>query len=261
MPFLQQSGASVHYLVEGAGDPLVLIAGIASDQASWAPIVPLLADRYRLIMIDNRGCGQTEHSGPINPDDWSGDIIALLDHLEIAKTDIVGHSLGGMIGLRVATTAPERVGKMVLSATTAGPEPKSAALLQELMRLYESDLPPQDWFRLLFQWLFAPPFFADPATVTEAGRLAASYEFCQAPSDFRRQVEAAGNLSPVDPGAIDIATLLLLADQDVMVPPATSRQSFDGMPNLREQLIAEAGHSLHWDQPQAFADAVKDFCR
>ncbi|MEZ5811161.1 MAG: alpha/beta fold hydrolase [Rhizobiaceae bacterium] len=261
MPFIDTKDARVHYDVTGEGPPLLLLAGIASDMASWTPVMPLLQPHFSLVTVDNRGAGRTEHSGAIDPADWIGDAIALLDHLGIAEADVVGHSMGGMIGLRLAARAPQRVRRLVVAATSGRPEAKSGALIGEMAALYEGGMEPETWFRLLFQWLFAPAFFEDPERVAEATRLSAAYEYRQSPADFRRQLDAVSRLDPLDIAAIRAETLLLLADLDVMVTPATSRASFAGMAKLTETVIADAGHSLHWDQPEAFATAVIGFLK
>lgn len=261
MAFVERGDARIYLEVVGEGPPLLLIAGIASDVASWAPVIPLLEQDFRLIMFDNRGAGRTEHGGSITAGDWIADAVAVLDHLSIEKADVIGHSLGGMIALRLAERSPDRTRRLIASATTADPEPKSRALLTEMAALYEGDMEAETWFRLLFQWLFAPPFFENPDQVTEAGRLAANYEFCQSPADFRRQVEAAATLPNLDVAAVVAKTLLLLGERDIMVTPQTSRASFSGLPNGREVVIPGSGHSVHWDQPEAFAEAVTGFLK
>lgn len=62
MPEFESSGATVHYEIAGDGPPLLLIAGTASDSASWGPLPPFLPGR-RLIMPDNRGTGRTVCEG------------------------------------------------------------------------------------------------------------------------------------------------------------------------------------------------------
>ena len=57
MPQFQHGAASIHYEIMGEGAPLLLVAGIASDGASWGPLLPLLKGR-QLVLVDNRGCGQ-----------------------------------------------------------------------------------------------------------------------------------------------------------------------------------------------------------
>lgn len=261
MPYIQRDDAQVFFEIAGEGPPLLLIAGIASDIASWAPVAPLLAKNFQLIMFDNRGSGRTRDEGPINAADWVEDAISVLDNAKIEQAHVLGHSLGGMIGLRLAEKAPDRIAKLVAAATTANPEPKSAALMHDMALLYESGIPAEDWFRLLFHWLFAPPFFDKPQNVEQASQMAAAYEYCQSPVDFRRQVDAAATLQPIDVSTVKNKTLLLLAENDMMITPSVSRSSFAAAPNIRNVLIRGAGHSLHWDQPGAFAAAIDEFLK
>ncbi len=259
MPFVQNNDARVYFEVAGEGPPLLLIAGIASDVASWAPIVPLLQDRFHLVMLDNRGAGRTESEGPIAPNDWIGDAIAVLDRIGIDRANVLGHSLGGMIGLRMAVAAPERIGNLVICAATSNPAPKTHALFGEMVTLYEGGMDRAAWFRLLFQWLFAPQFFADPSVVEEAAKAAVAYEFSQSPVDLRRQFEAVAGINRLNPVALSKPFGLILGERDLMVPLQTCRESFSGFQIGKETVIADAGHSVHWDQPERLANTVMSY--
>ncbi|MHA7873204.1 MAG: alpha/beta fold hydrolase, partial [Hyphococcus sp.] len=86
MPDISVNGITLHYETAGSGPPLLLIAGFASDCASWAPVAPLLAKRFTLIMPDNRGCGRTRtHGRKVAIDAMADDCAALLDHLSIER--------------------------------------------------------------------------------------------------------------------------------------------------------------------------------
>src|SRR4051812_235317 len=112
MPQFQHNRASIHYEIAGEGKPVLLVAGIASDSASWGPLVSLLPGR-QVIRIDNRGCGQTKVDGPIEIAEMADDCAALLRHLRLPAVDVVGHSLGGTIALDLAARHPELVAKVV----------------------------------------------------------------------------------------------------------------------------------------------------
>ncbi len=188
MPQLHANGASIHYEVEGAGPPLLLIAGIASDSASWRPLVPLLAPTVSLVLIDNRGCGRTKADGPLSVVDMVSDCAALLDHLGPGTVNVLGHSLGGYLGLLLAAQHPHRVRRLVTLAT--GPlGSRSRALFRQLARLYPQ-MPPEDWFRVLFPWLFSDPFFASETSIANAAAASTLYPYRQSPADFARQVAA-----------------------------------------------------------------------
>jgi pimeloyl-ACP methyl ester carboxylesterase len=139
------AGVRIHYVVEGKGEPVVLIHGFAVDIASnWAEpgIIKGLADRYRVIAIDNRGHGRSEK--PHEPQQYGvnmvSDVTRLLDHLNIQKAHIVGYSMGGNIAGVFLTDHPERVRTAILGGIPwvgAGGLPARVALANQLAESLE----------------------------------------------------------------------------------------------------------------------------
>ena len=257
MPDFDNNGASVHYELVGSGPPLLMLAGTASDGASWKPLVPLLSGRYRLILIDNRGCGRTRSAGAITLDDMVDDAAALLDRLGIAEANVAGHSLGGGLGLFLAARRPDRVRRLV-TMTTGPISPKIFALFDDLVRVYR-DNPPETFFRLLYQWLFSEPFFPDPANVAGAAEASAAYPYRQSPEDFARQVAALGTGTRADLSTIRCPVLALAAGRDLLGPPEVVRALHAPIPDHRVEVIEDVGHSIHWEAPEAVADKVLAF--
>jgi pimeloyl-ACP methyl ester carboxylesterase len=119
--FFDSDGVRIRYTDEGTGPPVVLIHGfIASSDLNWRMpgVIRLLAKDYRVITLDNRGHGKSDKPTDVNEYGIKmvHDVLRLLDHLKIAKAHIVGYSMGGMITMKLATIAPERM----LSATIGG---------------------------------------------------------------------------------------------------------------------------------------------
>jgi pimeloyl-ACP methyl ester carboxylesterase len=119
--YFDSGGVRIRYTDEGAGPPVVLIHGfIASGDLNWRMpgVVGLLARNYRVITLDNRGHGKSDK--PTDVGDYGvkmvQDALRLLDHLKIARAHFVGYSMGGMITVKLATMAPERM----LSAVVGG---------------------------------------------------------------------------------------------------------------------------------------------
>lgn len=119
--FLDSDGVKIRYTDEGKGAPVVLIHGFtANGDMNWRipGVVNLLAKRYRVITLDNRGHGKSDK--PTSVEDYGpkmvDDVIRLIDHLKIDKAHFVGYSMGGMITVKLAATAPERM----LSAVVGG---------------------------------------------------------------------------------------------------------------------------------------------
>jgi aminoacrylate hydrolase len=135
---------------------------------------------------------------------------------------------------------------------------KAAELLTDLARLYH-ELEPTRWFRLLYQWLFSEPFFSDPNNVRQAAIASALYPFRQSPENFSAQLAAALAYQPPDLGRIACPVLAIAAEWDIFVPPAVVKAAHGAIPNCRFEVIAEAAHSVHWEQPEAVAKLVRDF--
>ncbi|MHB1103755.1 MAG: alpha/beta fold hydrolase [Devosia sp.] len=257
MSQFERPGASIHYETLGAGPPLLLVAGTASDGASWGPLVPLLQDRFRLILIDNRGSGQTSCEGAIRIEDMAEDCAALLEHLGIGDAFVVGHSLGGAIGLMLAAAHPRQVRRLV-TLTSGVIAPSKRVLFRDLARLYFTTAP-QDWFRLLYQWLFSDTFFADEANVAAAAAGSVGYRFRQSPEDFARQVAAIDRLPAMDLSLVTCPVLALSAELDLLAPPWAVKALHRAVPDVTHRLIAGTAHSVHWEKPEAVAEAITGF--
>jgi pimeloyl-ACP methyl ester carboxylesterase len=258
MPELIRDAATLHYEILGTGRPLLLLAGIASDGASWGPLLPLLQEGFRLIVLDNRGSGQTRFEGTIRIDDMVEDVVGLLDHLELKDVLVLGHSMGGMLALRLAARRPELVGKLITMTAGNVPGAKERVLFRDMVRLYRT-LPPEDWFRLLFQFLFSTPFFVDEANIAAAAAAATDYAFRQSPDDFERQVRAVDDMTEIDVAGIACPVLAIAAELDLLVPPLMVAAAHAAIPDHEVTTIEDAAHSVHWEKPAEVAAAVREF--
>jgi len=121
MPSFNHDDVEIVYLEEGEGEPIVLVHGFASSKnVNWVYptwVSELRKGGRRVIALDNRGHGEssklydsTQYSIPI----MSGDIIALMDHLDIERADVMGYSLGGRMAAWLARNAPDRLRSAIL---------------------------------------------------------------------------------------------------------------------------------------------------
>ncbi len=122
MPTALIDGISLNYEVHGAGEPVLMIMGLAVGLVGWLPQVEDLAgDDWQLCIFDNRGVGlSSAPRPPYSMDRLAADALALMDHLGWQRAHVVGVSMGGMIAQHVALTAPHRVRSIALLATHAG---------------------------------------------------------------------------------------------------------------------------------------------
>ncbi|MEU4873167.1 alpha/beta hydrolase [Streptomyces sp. NPDC021608] len=118
MPQLEVDGAALTYDDEGPRDgggvPLVFVHGWTADRRRWDHQMAHFAAHRRVIRLDLRGHGESGGAGVRTVAELAGDLLALLDHLDVRRCVLVGHSMGGMIAQTVALSHPERVERMVL---------------------------------------------------------------------------------------------------------------------------------------------------
>ena len=125
------TSAAVDVYHEETGPPdalaLILSNSLGTTTAMWAPQLPAMAERFRTILYDHRGHGRSAvPPGPYDISDLGLDLIALMDRLDIERGHVCGVSLGGMVGMWVAATVPERVDRLVVCSTAAKLGPPEA---------------------------------------------------------------------------------------------------------------------------------------
>lgn len=119
--YFSAKGVKIHYLLQGTGEPVVLIHGWYSSAVinwQWPGAIAALAGNHQVIALDLPGYGQSDkpHGEAAYGLQWVEDVILLLDHLNIPRAHIVGYSMGGMVALKLISEHPDRV----LSGTLGG---------------------------------------------------------------------------------------------------------------------------------------------
>jgi pimeloyl-ACP methyl ester carboxylesterase len=122
MPYATHQGVRIHYQVEGAGPPLVLLHGFNGNLERWYEsgyVEPLQHD-YHLILIDARGHGASDKPHERTAYAWPipvADVVAVLDHLQIPQAHVLGYSMGGEVCFGLAKYAPTRVISLTLGVS------------------------------------------------------------------------------------------------------------------------------------------------
>jgi proline-specific peptidase len=122
--FAEVNGIKICYEIFGEGDPLVLVHGFGDRKEHFQAQIGDLSEYFKVITIDNRGAGKSDRpNGPYTMDIYIDDINALLEYLKIRKTNILGHSLGGMIVQNFILKYPIKTKKAILINTIPGITP------------------------------------------------------------------------------------------------------------------------------------------
>jgi 3-oxoadipate enol-lactonase / 4-carboxymuconolactone decarboxylase len=214
----------------------------------WDAQAAALAPRFRVLRYDHRGHGGSPvPDGPYAMEDLAGDVLALLDDLGLERVTWCGLSLGGMVGMRLALDAPERIGRLVLSCTSARLEPLAgwAERAATVRARGVGALAPS----VLERWLTpaAPRGAAEWLDAMLRATPAEGYAGC---------CEAIGGHDVLAAlGAVQAPTLAIAAADDPATPPAELEAIRDAIPGARLHVLDRAAHLANVERPEAF-DAV-----
>jgi len=164
MPRVDNKGVSIHYRVEGNGPPLILLHGFTDSSETWYErgYVAALKPKFRLVLIDARGHGQSDKphdTQSYTPGELASDIVAVLDDLSMKTAAYWGYSRGGWTGFALARHALDRVACFVIggaSASTALPfaaEPGKEDPLITALRAGPEEITDKHWGE---EWMTPP---------------------------------------------------------------------------------------------------------
>jgi pimeloyl-ACP methyl ester carboxylesterase len=117
------NGINLYYETHGSGRPLVLLHGGLGSGEMFGPVLPMLAERHKVIAVDLQGHGRTaDIDRPIDVRLMAGDIAALMEHLRLDTADLVGYSLGGGVALQTAAKYPAKIRRLVMVSANLRPD-------------------------------------------------------------------------------------------------------------------------------------------
>jgi len=257
--FVDTGTTILAYQHDGALDApaLVLINPLGSDMRIWDAVVPHFVGSHAVIRFDKRGHGlSSAPSGEYRVDDFTADVIALMDLLGIQAAALAGASIGGLIALSTAHHNPQRVRSLVLCDTAA--KLGTADYWQQRMDAVAAQGLQAMSSTILERW-FAPDYHTrQPAAYqgylnmlsrTDEAGYAAS---CAALRD--------ADLRDVLP-TIEQQALVICGAQDCATPPDVVKPLAEALPNATFELIPEAGHTVSVEQPAYLAEAMQRFLK
>lgn len=265
MSVVHTNGIELYYEIQGAGTPLVLLAGLGYSGWQWRKMAPLLAPHCQVILPDNRGMGRSSKPpGPYTATMLATDIAGLLDALGLDRAAILGHSMGGFVAQALALEFPQRVSKLILAATNFG-GPRHVPITPAAMAVL-TDTTGDPLTRLRNGIIVSTaPGFADahPEIVAEwlAWRAANPLD----PVGYQAQLAIGlGLLRPETAfdqrlPAITAPTLILFGAHDAVVPPANAALLAQQIPHSRVHILPDAGHFFPLETPEEAARVVVEF--
>ncbi|MHB8642017.1 MAG: alpha/beta fold hydrolase [Gaiellaceae bacterium] len=256
-------GVRIAYEVRGEGEPLLMIHGLGYDRRGWGPLPALLADDFRVVLLDNRGVGESDApEGPYTVSQLAADALAVLDAEGIERAHVFGVSLGGFIAQEFALTWPERVRRLVLTSTMPGgphATPMPAAGLEAFGRF--PTLERRAGLRLMVETSLGPRAVRElPELVDEIF----AYRLERAPTlaAWQAQASAGATFDAFERvPSISAPTLILHGDADIVVDPRNADLLAELIPGARVEHFPDRGHLVLWEDGVRLAPIVTEFLR
>lgn len=256
------NGINLNYGDAGNKDalPIVLVHGFPFSSEMWKVQMQMLQEKnLRVITYDLRGHGRSgAGDGQYTIELFVDDLIALLDHLKIAKTLLCGFSMGGYVALRAIERNPERFAALVLCDTMSAADSNEARLRRaaSIKAIKEKGIGP--FAEGFLKAVFTPQSFGTRAgTVDEIRKIILSNPvagICGALLAMAGRTDTTEALAK-----IQVPTLVVVGEHDSVTPVAAAQAMNSKIPNSKLQVIAGAGHMSNLENPAAFNDGIAGF--
>jgi pimeloyl-ACP methyl ester carboxylesterase len=248
MAKINRNGVNIYYEVHGDGPPLLLTHGYSSTSAMWQGQIDALSSRYKLLLWDMRGHGQSDY--PEDPAAYSealtvGDMAALLDEVGANSAIVGGLSLGGYMSLAFYRAYPERTEALLIIDTGPGFKKDEAREAWNKRALDTADRFQREGLGVLAS--------ASRERSTVSHRDATG--LARAARGMLTQRDA--RVIELLPG-IEVPSLIVVGADDAPFLAASDYMAAK-IPGAKKVVIPSAGHAVNIDQPQAFIDAVLPF--
>lgn len=259
---IQLNATRLHYLEWGetTNPPLVLLHGGAAHAHWWDHLAPIFAHNYRVIALDLRGHGDSAWAIPpaYEIDDYVADVAALIDTLELAPLTLLGHSLGGFVGLAYAIAQPRLLSGLIVV------DMRARLRTSRYMRLLQAMPSPvyQDERDLLRRFRLLP---ADTQASPQLLRAIARHSIRPAAA---KQLQLKSDRAALTRAPCDLkgelfrltcSTLFIRGEDSRYLSSRALAEMIRACPHARGVEIPHAGHHVFLDNPEAFLQAVQIF--
>ena len=250
MPKAPVNGTELYYESHGEGPAIVFAHQRAGNHLTWWQQVPVLSKKYRCVTYDQRGWGASVQ-GAGGPGLSAGveDRRQLLDHLGIARTFLVGHSMGGITCLGFALAHPERTLGLILVDTTAGVgDPAVLAAITDLVNLPAGDVPRTLSARFIEQRPELTFLYEEISGINPELNL-----------DIRSAFHNPAGLQAADLAKLSVPTLLMVGEEDVIFPEKAIRAMQGMILGAKLEVVPGTAHVPQFEVPDVFNRLVGDF--
>lgn len=251
------NGVKINYIEQGSGDEVIIfVHGLASSKGAWKEVLELLPKEYHAYALDQRGHGQSERPGSYKLTEFVEDIYAFSQELGIKRFTLVGHSMGGKIGMKFALDHPDLLKALVLVC----PAPAFAFPPDQVPAINDG-----------MKMMLATP---------ESIRRYIEWEISGRPVSEERIIDMINDMSSIDPAAIEgcgvflyslnlipqlgdieTPTMIVAGAEDKSITLDIARPTADAIKGSRLEVLENSSHFLTLETPQELVDLLTSFIK
>jgi 3-oxoadipate enol-lactonase len=259
MPRIISGDAEIFYEVLGSGPPVVLLHPFPANHDLWKPAAQAVLSRYRVILPDLRGHGDSDiGEGPATMEKHAADIARILDHEEVGRAPVVGVSIGGYVLFEFWRKYRPRVEALVLCNTKAQADTTEARAgrLQAAADVLERGTEP--FFESMLPKLIGKTTRSTRPDVVEGAlrlmRKMSSEDVAMVQRGMAERPDSVETLK-----TINVPTMVVTGDEDILTGVADAELMRQNIPGSQMRMIAKAGHYSPWEQPEEVGKLLRQF--
>ena len=258
---IEVDGRALHVERRGAGEPLLLIAGLSHHTAHWgAEFLDALARDFDVITMDNRGTGRSARARKgFTLVELAEDVAGVLAALEIDSAHLLGVSMGGMVAQELALGHPQLVRTLILGCTFFGGE-RAIRTAPEVIQSISEAVMSGDRERAVvngFEVSLSEAHQADPVNFERFK--AVTLDRPVSVSVLFMQLQAIENFDAADRlASLDVPTLVIHGSEDRMIDVRNGEMVAEAIPGARLEILDGVGHLFFWEEPERAASLVRE---
>jgi 3-oxoadipate enol-lactonase len=259
MPRISSDDAEIFYEVLGSGPPIVLLHPFPANHDLWKPAAQALVTRYRIILPDLRGHGDSGvGEGPATMEKHAADLARVLDHEGIGRATFAGVSIGGYVLFEFWRKFRPRVEALILCNTKAQADTSEARAgrLQAAADVRERGTEP--FFESLVPKLIGKTTLSTrPDLVEGALRMMRKMSAEDVALVQKGMAERSDSVETLK--GINVPTLIVTGDEDIFTGVSEAELMQRNIPGSQMKVIAKAGHYSPWEQPEEVGKLLRQF--
>lgn len=259
MAFARGKDAEIYYELHGRGTPIVLSAGMGGSGSFWAPQLDALGERHQVILYDHVGTGRSA-AGSRSIAGMADDIACVLDHANVDAAHMVGHAIGGIVGIELALRHPKRLRSLAVVNGWGRADPFLRRCF-EIRKQLLNQSGPLAYVRAQPLFLYPPQWISENIAHLDAEEEKILRHFPSVATmnqriDMFLAFEGGRRLRE-----ISVPTLLSSAKDDALVPAYLTRELAAAIPGARVHEVDWGAHAFSVVTPKIFNDALLGFLK